>query len=249
MTTTTLRDGTQAADPRLDRLVRFDERSRGFGIRPMIPVTRRVRSRQWECDVWLDQGREGACVGFGLAHELAAKPSPVRPMTAAYARESIYWAAQRDDEWPGGSYPGAEPVYEGTSVLAGLRTVRRLGWCEGYRWAFGLLDLLIGLAWSGPAVLGVAWYEGMLQPDGAGQIRPTGRIAGGHCILATGVDAASKRVWLHNSWGRGWGLDGDCWLTWDDADVLLKQQGEAAFLIGRHKYARPRVAAETAATP
>jgi hypothetical protein len=38
-----------------------------------------------------------------------------------------YWEMQRRDFWAGGSYPGGEPHYEGTSVDAGAQVMHKLG--------------------------------------------------------------------------------------------------------------------------
>lgn len=86
-----LRDGSKVKDARLARLVQFDKRSRKYAIRAAIGA-KRPRSFTWSCDKWLDQGVEGACVGFSMTHELAARPAPVtRGMTPTFAREKVYW--------------------------------------------------------------------------------------------------------------------------------------------------------------
>lgn len=229
-----LRDGTEIEDPRLDCLVDFDEASRGFAVRDLHPAAPLPKSRFWNCDLYLDQGREGACVGAGVTHELAAEPCPVFGLTMDYARRHIYWPAQRLDQWPGGAYPGARPRYEGTSVRAGCRAAQAAGWCDSYYWAFGLDDLIRGIALEGPAILGLTWHEGMGQTDNAGHIHPTGPARGRHCILAKEVDLELGRFKLHNSWGRRWGLRGCCFVGFGDMAVLLHEQGEAAFFIGRH---------------
>ena len=213
-----------------DRIPVFDERSRDFPIRAMLRNPR-PRSAFWPCTAHLDQGREGACVGFGLAHNLACLPDP-SPVTACFARERIYWPAQRIDAYPGGSYPGARPTMHGTSLLAGLKVLKSIGACSGYRWAFGLGDLVYGMQ-TGPAVLGLTWYEGMLVPDAAGVIHPTGAAIGGHCILCHGVQWKAGRLILRNSWGPSWGDHGDCYLPFAHARKLLDESGEAAFLIDR----------------
>ena len=120
-----LKDGTEVQDPRLGRLVQFDERSRGFPIRALVEG-KPLRSYTWRVGAWLDQGAEGACVGFAFGHELYARPV-VTPVSAGYAREEIYWKAQRIDPWPGGMYPDATPQYEGTSILAGAQVCQSLG--------------------------------------------------------------------------------------------------------------------------
>lgn len=233
-----------AEDPRLDRLPQFDPASRRFRAVADIEDRKR-RSYTWGIRPRLDQGQEGACVGFGIGQELLARPAVADPMivTARYAREIIYWGAQQADEWDGGSYPGAEPQYEGTSVLAGLKTAVRLGWFDEYRWAFGLDDLILAVGYKGPAVIGTNWYTGMFSTDVDGYLRVTGDLAGGHCILVNGVSVRLRRFMLTNSWGTDWGFGGQCYISWEDMDRLLHEQGEAAIPAKRHRV--PRVAPST----
>lgn len=232
-----VRDGSDIRDPRLDRLECFDERSKSFPIQPLL-ASNKQRSYTWRCNVTLDQGREGACVGFGVCHELAARPAEVQGMSGVYAKQAIYWEAQKIDRWEGGSYPHASPYYEGTSVLAGVQVAQRIGWCEEYRWAFGIHDLILGVGHNGPAILGISWYEGMANVDSEGYIKPTGYKTGGHCILCKAVNVKKKRFTLHNSWGPEWGMNGDCYISFDDMEKLLYERGEALFLLHRHNLPR-----------
>jgi hypothetical protein len=227
-----LKNGYATEDPRLDRIPRFDERSRNFKIAETVGA-KKQRSYTWSCSQHLDQKQDGACVGFDFAHELIARPAVVKGIDAKFAKEKIYWPAQENDDWPGGSYPGAKPFYEGTSVLAGLKQVIKLGYATGYVWGFGLNDLVIGVGYSGPANLGINFYRGMMNPDKNGFIHPTGEIAGGHCILCKGVNLKKKYFKLHNSWGTDWGMAGDCFVSFDDMERLLYEEGEAAFFTGR----------------
>ena len=231
-----LKDGSTVLDPRLDRIAEFDERSRRYGIRKALRADqKRRRSYTWRCLLTLDQGAEGACVGAGIAHELIARPSAVPGITMDWARRAVYWEAQRRDPWAGGAYPGADPFYEGTSVLAGVQVARAYGYFDEYRWGFGLDDLILGVGHNGPAVLGVCWYRDMGQPDSEGYIWPRGAVQGGHCILCRAVSVKRRDFTLHNSWGRGWGDNGDCRVTWDAMDTLLRADGEACFFVGRHR--------------
>jgi hypothetical protein len=229
-----LRDGGQAGDTRLDRIVFFDDRSRGYPIRRMVAV-KKPRSYTWRCNTYLDQGSEGACVGFGIAHELAARPSEVKGLTKKFAKESICWEAQKIDEWKGGSYPGAKPKYEGTSVLAGVNVARNMGFFDSFYWGFSLNDLVLGVGYRGPAVLGLPWMEGMFDTDDKGFIHASGDVSGGHCILCRGVNVRNKYFLLRNSWGRKWGLGGDCKVSFEDMKKLLSNGGESVFFEGRHK--------------
>lgn len=220
-------------DTRLGRIIQFDERSLNYPIRSLL-AEKSPRSHTWRCDKVLDQGNEGSCVGHGIAHELIAYPAEVKGIDHRYATEQIYWEAQKVDEWDGGAYPGANPVYEGTSVLAGVRVAKKLGWYEGYYWAFSLQDLLLGLSYHGPAVIGSYWYESMFTPDSKGFIKPTGRIAGGHCYLINKIDLDEGCVRVHNSWGTSWGINGAAKVRFKDMEKLLANDGEACFFVHRH---------------
>jgi len=182
----------------------------------------------------------GNCVGFGICHELSAKPVEVQGLTNRYAREKIYWEAQKIDNMPGGAYPGAERFYEGTSVLAGVKIAHALGYFDSYRWAFSLEDLQLGIGYNGPAVLGLPWFEGMINTDKKGYIHPTGKKIGGHCILSNAVDIVKDRFTLHNSWGKAWGINGTCYISFEDMKKLLDLRGEAVFFERRHIEKTPK---------
>lgn len=207
----------------LDRLPDLDPRNRKYPIMALIEE-RVVRPRGWSLRTQLDQGREGACVGFAWAHELAAIPRKVA-VTDEDAR-NIYLRAQQLDVWPGEDY-------EGTSVLGGAKAVLEAGHMMEYRWAFGLNEMLLALSYEGPVVLGVNWHTDMFDPDADGYIHPTGDVAGGHAIVAIAVHTASKRVVLQNSWGPYWGRSGRCYITWDELGQLLAHQGECCVPAGR----------------
>lgn len=229
-----LRDGTEAQDARLDRLVHYDPRSLNYPIRGLLSFAqvRQPRSYTWSIDTVLDQGDEGACVGFGCTHELLARPRVVHK-DAAFAREQVYWQAQQNDPWPGGAYPGATPQYEGTALIFGAQVLKDLGYLREYRWAFGLDDLVLAVGYKGPAVLGVPWYEGMLDIDSRGLINVRGEEVGGHAILCNAVNVPGRTFTLTNSWGPDWGIGGRCRVSWDDMEKLLHANGEACIPLVR----------------
>ena len=209
--------------PTFDRIIKFDERSRSFPVRAV--AAKKPRSYTWSCKTTLDQGTEGACVGFAWAHELNARPK-VHNVSAEFARIEIYNAAKRIDEWEGESY-------DGTSVLAGAKVVKGLGYIPEYRWGFGVEDLILAVGTVGPAVLGVNWYMGMFQPNNNGLITPSGALLGGHAILCNGVSLKKELFRLHNSWGSSWGFGGECYISFSDMERLLKEDGEACFPVIR----------------
>lgn len=219
--------------PALGRIPQFDERSRAFPIRALV-AARAPRSYTWSCSAVLDQGDQGSCVGHAWAHELIARPVVV-PSIDHVTAVGLYYAAQGLDEWEGGEYPGASPWYEGTSVLAGAKAAQNAGYFTEYRWAFGLDDLILTLGYHGPAVLGIDWHDGMFNPDANGLIVRSGNVAGGHAILANGVSIRKRLVRLHNSWGPGFGLNGEAYIGFDDLDALLRAGGEACVPTGRRR--------------
>lgn len=230
MTEIQLRGGHVTRDPRLDRLPSFDEQSRAFPARALLTAEqeKEPRSYEWPLDLRLDQGSEGACTGFGVTHEAAAEPFPVPGLTNEVARD-VYHRAQKIDEWPGEDYSGS-------SVLAATKIGVENGWYSEYRWAFGIADLVLALSWLGPAVLGIPWYEGMEDTDNLAHVHVAGEVRGGHAIVANAIDLDNfgGRVKLTNSWGAGWGWYGTCWITLDDLDRLLHEQGEACIPLVRH---------------
>jgi len=218
-------------DRRLDRIPNFDSASKRYGVAEVVPE-REIISKVWLIQTCLDQGREGACVGFGVTHALLSEPQIGDPTkyTEKFAREEIYYPAQYNDPWPGGEYPGAYPVYGGTSLLDGLKAAKSAEEISEYRWAFDLNDLLVGVGYYGPAVIGVNWYSGMQEPDRKDMIHATGRVMGGHCTLIYRVNHHLNLAYIHNSWGNSWGNAGKCSISFKDLEKLLREDGECAFI-------------------
>lgn len=217
------RDRRMTTTRTLDRIPHFDPRSRSFGIQP-VTAAKAPRNCRWRTGVVLDQGREGACVGFGWTAELGATPRVV-PINDTFAMIN-YRLSQGVDRSEGRYYDS------GATVLAGAKVMKASGFIKEYRWCFGLTDLVLALSWNGPVVLGIDWYDSMYEAPG-GVVTVAGQIVGGHCILAVGVDTKGKTVTLRNSWGADWGIKGDAKISWADLARLLQAGGEACVPIGR----------------
>lgn len=207
----------------LDRLVSFDPKSRAYPIRTLVAGLP-PRSYTWRRGPTLDQGTEGACVGFGVTGEIGARP--VMGPSSDTAAFMLYHRARQLDDWPGEDY-------DGTAVIAGMKAAVEFGAYTGYRWAFGLDDLIMAVGYKGPAVLGVNWRDGMWDPDADGTLHVTGPVAGGHCIYTRAVSLKLRRFRIENSWGTDWGDDGGAWVGFDDMAKLLDDDGEAAIPVGR----------------
>lgn len=232
-----LRGGYVTTDPRLGRLPQPDPRNQNFPIRTLITPAQAIapRSYTWSLDRRLDQQMTSACVGYSWTHELRARPSVVENVSTQFAFEEVYLEAQKIDEWEGGEYPGASPQYGGTSVLAGAKVLHGRGFFESYRWAFTLDELVLAVGYKGPVVMGTWWYSSMFSPDADGTIHVQGVIEGGHAWLARGVSLPKRRFLCTNSWGPGWGLSGDFYVSFEDMARLLREDGEACIPVKRFR--------------
>jgi len=210
--------------PILDVHFHKDSRSRNYGTREIVGRTARFK-RVWTTRKDpLDQGREGACVGFSCAGELAAKPASYEVTNETALK--IYRAAQGVDRSEGRNYDS------GATVLAGMKACHRAKYFSKYGWCFGIDDTINWIVRRGPVVLGINWYEGMYQTTNNGLILIDGPIAGGHAIMANGFWPAHPQfgdvLVLTNSWGRDWGINGRGYLPVENASRLLKEDGEVA---------------------
>lgn len=237
-----LRGGNVTTDPRLDRVPSHDARSRAYDVRALLAaptILPPLRSFTWPNRYVTDQGREGACVGHGQNGRWANAPvAPLHSLDERRITDDVlsqiayddYRAAQRIDEWPGESY-------EGTSVLAGAKVLAASGRYESYWWAFNIDSVLLAIAYVGPVVLGIPWLDSMFEPRPSGLLDCSGNVAGGHCIRARGVRLRARLtgearepievVRLTNSWGRGYGLNGDVFIKVEDLSELLEDEGDA----------------------
>lgn len=214
-------------DPRLGRIPQLDERNKAFQVFSVISLEQQVpKTYSWDVKAHLDQGQEGACVGFAFSHELLSPPNFRAGQTNETAK-GYYCEIQKVDPWPGGECDGnRDPLYSGTSVLSGVKYFVGLGYYSAYRWALSEEEMFIAVGNKGPAVIGVNWYSGMEDPDSSGFIHVDGQIMGGHCTLVYGVDVESGFYRIWNSWGESWGQDGTCKISRADMARLLQEDGE-----------------------
>jgi len=182
-----------------------------------LPVTvTRPTHKTWRLWWHGDQGDTPMCVGYGWHGLLRALPHlQTDPKPAV-----LYHEAQLNDEFPGENY-------DGSSVRGGAKALRKDGKITAYAWAFDVQTVVNWLATHGPVVMGTDWYDSMFTPDATGLVVPSGALAGGHCYVAIGYDDAKHILICQNSWGMDWGLNGRFHLHYEDADALIKANGEA----------------------
>lgn len=211
-----------------------DPRSLDYALRDRLVRQVAVQDTHWPHGPILDQGPDGACVGFAVAD--AANALQLMPDTGlrlsklgtldAEDATDLYRMAQDLDEVSGRDYVG-------TSVLAGMKAGVAAGLWEGYGWAFGTRDIAQAILQGlGPVVIGVPWLSGMTA-GADGVVRLTGAAGLGHCLIATNLRlslAGRPGPWfqLQQSWGVDEGVGGMVYLHHRDLALLLAGQGEAA---------------------
>ncbi len=244
----TLRDGSTTGDRRLDAIPEHDPKSLGsYPVAELLAAAAPRRGRSWVAGPVLDQGEEGACVGFAFGGDLAA--DPVRAGGTASDLDElarrVYRRAQQLDPWPD------DIPYEGTSILAGAKACREAGHFAEYRWAANVDELVAVLTTTstsgsvtfGPVVAGVDWHDGMYETDGDGLVSVDGPRVGVHAILVRGVLFAHQ--WRRrrdeplfrwrNSWGTGYGINGDGLIFAGDLERILGAQPELCVPVYRTK--------------
>jgi len=211
---------------KLGRLHSVDVNDGRFMLSPPRREAANIESRYWFHQGVLDQGDSSACVGFSARQWL--NMGPVRNLSGPTAME-IYRKGQAVDEWP-----GAEPAYYGTSVRAGFKVLKSLGFVESYRWAYDLDTVVDHVLTVGPVVLGTSFFEDMFTPDKQGFMHVGGRMAGGHAYVLKGVSRTRKCPdgsvgcgRIINSWSSKWAQNGMAWISFKDLAALIADQGEA----------------------
>lgn len=184
----------------------------------------------------LNQGDTGTCVGHGTWYRLAGAPFS-HAASRIPGPLAIYDLATTLDGWPENDHD----VQAGTSVLAGVKALVKLGYATGhYDWIYDAQTALRWLAGrradgsyvGGPLIIGVSWYDSMFTPDRRGfvSIAPGSPVAGGHCLEVDEGDAEHGYVGGPNSWGFEWGENGRWKMSLETFDRLLKEDGEAVVL-------------------
>lgn len=210
----------------LGRVVIEDPRDEAFPMQSILPRETPGRTYRywWPGGWWGDQGSTPQCVAYSWLHWLHDGPVTHERKPPFVPPVNLYKDAQAVDQWPGTNY-------DGTSVRAGAKILQSLGVIESYTWAWDLDTMIHALLTTGPVVVGTWWYTDMFYPDDKGWLKVGGSRSGGHAYLLNGVNVEQEKLRLKNSWGRGWGDNGDAWISFKDMARLIREQGEVCLAI------------------
>jgi hypothetical protein len=210
---------------RLGRRVRHDSRSLGYRWQHSgAPPASQLWARRIPI---LDQLEVGSCTGNAETGELGTDPL-YETLTAAQQATlneagalALYSAAEIIDG--DGPYP---PNDNGSSGLSVAQAAKNAGLISGYLHCLTLDDVLSALQ-TGPVIIGSNWYQGMDSPDSSGLVTISGSVRGGHEYLCRGVDVTKQLLFLDNSWGTSYGVNGSFSYSYDTLTRLLAEQGDA----------------------
>lgn len=168
----------------------------------------------------LDQGAEGACVGFSRTIAINAAPK-MHHYDNAFAHD-LYKLAQTLDPWPGEDY-------EGTSVRAGAQAAKQQGLIQAYAFTYDLEEVAFWVLNKGPVCIGINWYSGLDNAIAETDyfVEPTGPVRGGHAITIDGCrwNGDDKDYFrLLNSWGNDYGYAGRAKVKASDMEKLISEE-------------------------
>lgn len=215
-----------------------------------VPLFRNLEEYRQAGVPILDQGKEGACTGYGLATVVnyLLRTRKQKPGDMLVSADMLYRLARRYDEWPGDNY-------EGSSARGAMKGWHKHGVCSTETWktAKGRLaakvsdeavrnplgayyrvnhrDLVamhcaiteVGILYATANV-----HEGWDSVSGDGIIPLREQMLGGHAFAIVAYD--ERGLWIQNSWGGDWGREGFARISYDDwlangSDVWVARLG------------------------
>jgi len=181
-----------------------------------------LSSRYWYCNGWTgDQGSSNHCTAYSwLAYlhdgPIVQESFAQKPM---YNPKALYDKFQENDGI-------IKRSYEGSTVRAGAKVLKKLGFIKEYRWTRNIDEITKALLVFGPVIVGSHWYSDMLKTDSNGKVEFSGRNIGGHAYILNGVDVNKNLYRIKNSWGRRWGIQSHGFIDINDFERLIAPGGE-----------------------
>lgn len=212
----------------LGRLPAPDPRDRAYPLKAFLAAPAVRKTTTWTMRYGaLDQGKTGACVGFGMKHFLMLGPVKQTSPSSRPTAFDVYDAAILVDEFVDNDRDPQRQM--GTSVRGGFKVLQSYGLIDAYAWAQTAEDVIDWLCGTGPTLAGTDWLSGMFEPDAEGivRVKDSDTVAGGHCYALCGWDQERGLLRALNSWSPQWGRRGRFLISPEDFEKLLERGGEA----------------------
>lgn len=233
----------------LGRHLQIDERSRMYAVAPKatsvlktmahtryVPILDQSDLRAQGIVLAGNPDALSSCTGNAAIGAVGSLPLYIKqdlqlrrqlrdPKQAETQAIDLYAEATELDEFPE-TYP---PTDDGSSGLGVAKALVKKGIISAYDHAFDLQALLTALQTT-PVLFGINWYESMFNCSPNGTVEISGAIAGGHELVIDAVFMEAQKIRLANSWTPTWGDGGCFFLTFDQTDRLLAEQGDAIIL-------------------
>ncbi len=238
-----------------DRLVpsNFDHVTK-YPLRVVLPplqidnVETMLSKRFWKhWRALYNQGREGACVGFGESEAMTYYNR------VSYDARWLWNEAKKIDEWSD-TNPGDN---NGSSLSAGFDVLRTQGHRQlrndislepdlkhgiaANRWCTNVDEIRTAIATNNPVVMGTHWYSAFnpgsvvrKKHDGHTEYavetrNGLGSLLGGHCYIF--LDASDERQAFRTP--NSWGIIPYVWFPYELVNTLLNWNGEAGVITDR----------------
>lgn len=205
----------------LDYFPKFDEKSKLFPVVSLLELDPKEKKTIYKTGPIINQGSEGACVGFAWTNYLLGEPN--KPVNKTNVKEANAFAIDLYKSIKKHDFRAGED-YRGTSVLAGAFMAQDLGYIDGYYWCFSVEDVKKAVLGIGPVVVGTKWFKSMYKTREDGLVTVTRNPKHGmHAYVIIGYDPAMKfddgthEVFIiKNSWGPSYGVMGQAYIKVSD---------------------------------
>lgn len=180
----------------------------------------------------LNQGNTGTCTEHGILQHMMCDPMPT-PRDLLPPQFSLYDKACTLDAFPQNDRANDPARTFGTTSDAIARAAREAGLIDGWVWAQSMDEILQWYATKGPMCFGLDWSGSFNRVDDEGFIVTDGRYTAGHFFASNGYDVSGKthaRKYANclQSWGDGWGINGEFKIELDLLeDLVFTRRGDA----------------------